>query len=91
MPGYMLHHNQTGHPVMGEIGPRRTAVFIGRACRFDYLKLRHNIKLGKQSHAKHLINFKHHTPKKPIKPRHLTQKTVTLYTKAKARLSLSIK
>jgi len=28
MPGYMLHHNQTGHPVMGEIGPRRTAFFI---------------------------------------------------------------
>ena len=24
---------------MGEIGPRRIAVFIGRACRFDYLKL----------------------------------------------------
>jgi len=26
MPGYMLRNNQTGHPVMGEIGPRRTAV-----------------------------------------------------------------
>ena len=50
-----------------------------------------SIKLGKQSHAEHLINFKHHTPKKPIKPRHLAQKTVTLYTKAKAHLSLSIK
>ncbi len=30
MPGYMLRNNQTGHPVMGEIGPRRTAVFIGQ-------------------------------------------------------------
>jgi len=28
MPGCMLRHNQTGYPVMGEIGPRRTAVFI---------------------------------------------------------------
>ena len=85
---------------MGEIGPRRIAVFIGQTPSCTFMKqayfpqggnLRHNIKLGKQSHAEHLINFKHHTPKKPIKPRHLTQKTVTLYTKAKARLSLSIK
>ena len=30
MPGYMLHHHQTGHPVMGEIGPRRIVVFIGQ-------------------------------------------------------------
>ena len=37
MPGYMLRNNQTGHPVMGEIGPRRTAGFIGWACRWEYL------------------------------------------------------
>ena len=28
MPGYMLHNKQTGHPVMGAIGPRRTAVLF---------------------------------------------------------------
>ena len=39
MPGSSGPPHQTGHPVMGEIGPRRIAVFIGRACRFDYLKL----------------------------------------------------
>ena len=33
MPGYMLRNNQAGHPVMGEIGPRRIAVFIGYAYR----------------------------------------------------------
>ena len=37
MPGYMLRNNQTGHPVMGEIGPRRTAVFIGYAYRKTYI------------------------------------------------------
>ena len=39
MPGLRMPSYQMGHPVMGEIGPRRIAVFIGRACRFDYLKL----------------------------------------------------
>ena len=33
MPGYMLRHHRMGHPVMGEIGPRRIAVFIGHAYR----------------------------------------------------------
>ena len=43
MPGYMLHHNQTGHPVMGEIAPRRTAVFIGHAyCFYMYNSFRAN-------------------------------------------------
>jgi len=28
MPGSRGPQHQTGHPVMGEIGPRRTAVFI---------------------------------------------------------------
>ena len=37
MPGYMLRNNQTGHPVMGEIGPRRIAVFIGQACPKLYI------------------------------------------------------
>ena len=37
MPGYMLRNNQTGHPVMGEIGPRRIAVFIGHACLKLYI------------------------------------------------------
>jgi len=37
MPGYMLRHNQMGHPVMGAIGPRRTAVFIGHAYRKSYI------------------------------------------------------
>ena len=29
--------HQMGHPVMGAIGPRRTAVFIGRICRKSYI------------------------------------------------------
>ena len=33
MPGLRMLSHQTGHPVMGEIGPRRTAVFIGQAYR----------------------------------------------------------
>ena len=33
MPGYMLRHHRMGHPVMGAIGPRRIAVFIGHAYR----------------------------------------------------------
>ena len=37
MPGYMLRNNQTGHPVMGEIGPRRIAVFIGQAYPKSYI------------------------------------------------------
>ena len=32
MPGLRMPSHQMGHPVMGEIGPRRTAVFIGYAC-----------------------------------------------------------
>ena len=28
MPGLRMPSHQMGHPVMGEIGPRRTAVFI---------------------------------------------------------------
>ena len=35
MPGLRGPPHQTGHPVMGEIGPRRTAVFIGQAWRWD--------------------------------------------------------
>ena len=31
MPGLRMPPHQTGHPVMGEIGPRRTAVFISAA------------------------------------------------------------
>ena len=31
MPGSRVPSYQTGHPVMGAIGPRRTAVFIGQA------------------------------------------------------------
>ena len=37
MPGYMLRNNQTGHPVMGDIAPRRIAVFIGQACPKSYI------------------------------------------------------
>ena len=37
MPGYILRNNQTGHPVMGEIGRRRIAVFIGYAYRKTYI------------------------------------------------------
>ena len=37
MPGYMLRHHRMGHPVMGEIGPRRIAVFIGYAYRKTYI------------------------------------------------------
>ena len=60
---------------MGEIAPRRIAVFIGYAYRKTYIfwgaqvsplgkvGLRHKIKLGKQSHAEHLINFEHSTQK----------------------------
>ena len=36
MPGYMLHHNPMGHPVMGEIGPRRTAVFKGQGSKLYF-------------------------------------------------------
>ena len=35
MPGSRGPSHQTGHPVMGEIAPRRIAVFIG----YVYLKL----------------------------------------------------
>ena len=31
MPGSRGPSHQTGHPVMGEIAPRRIAVFIGQA------------------------------------------------------------
>ena len=37
MPGYRMPPHQMGHPVMGAIGPRRTAVFIGRICRKSYI------------------------------------------------------
>ena len=31
MPGLRMPSHPMGHPVMGEIGPRRIAVFIGQA------------------------------------------------------------
>ena len=37
MPGLRMSSHQTGHPVMGEIGPRRIAVFIGYAYRKTYI------------------------------------------------------
>ena len=37
MPGLRMPPHQTGHPVMGEIAPRRTAVFIGYAYRKTYI------------------------------------------------------
>ena len=37
MPGSRGPPHQTGHPVMGKIGPRRTAVFIGYAYRKSYI------------------------------------------------------
>ena len=33
----MSCNNPTGHPVMGEIAPRRTAVFIGQTCPKSYI------------------------------------------------------
>lgn len=60
---------------MGEIEPRQIAVFIEYAYRKTYIfgeaqvsplgkvGLRHKIKLGKQNHAEHLINFEHSTQK----------------------------
>ena len=37
MPGLRGPPHQTGHPVMGEIAPRRIAVFIGQACPKSYI------------------------------------------------------
>ena len=37
MPGLRMPSHQTGHPVMGEIAPRRIAVFIGYAYRKTYI------------------------------------------------------
>jgi len=52
MPGYMLRNNQMGHPVMGEIAPRRTAVFIWLwlACLVDIILHKH-IMYYSQRHA----------------------------------------
>ena len=47
MPGYMLRNNPTGHPVMGEIGPRRTAVFIGYAYHKSYIGRSASFPFGK--------------------------------------------
>ena len=38
MPGYMLRHHQTGHPVMGEIAPRRTAPITGCPIWYDGIR-----------------------------------------------------
>ena len=37
MPGLRMPSHPMGHPVMGEIAPRRTAVFIGYAYRKTYI------------------------------------------------------
>ena len=47
MPGLRMPPHQTGHPVMGEIGPRRTAVFIGHAYRKSYIGRSASFPFGK--------------------------------------------
>ena len=37
MPDLRMPSHPMGHPVMGEIGPRRIAVFIGYAYRKTYI------------------------------------------------------
>ena len=49
MPGYMLRHHRMGHPVMGEIGPRRIAVFIGYAYRLVLLSFFVRFSFGSRS------------------------------------------
>ena len=46
MPGLRMPSYQTGHPVMGEIAPRRTAVFIGQEPKCIYLWRKPNFPKG---------------------------------------------
>ena len=46
MPGLRMPPHPMGHPVMGEIGPRRIAVFIGQAYPKSYIGRNASFPLG---------------------------------------------
>ena len=46
MPGLRMPPHPMGHPVMGELGPRRIAVFIGHAYRKSYIRRGASFPLG---------------------------------------------
>ena len=46
MPGLRMPSHPMGHPVMGEIGPRRIAVFKGHVYRKTYIGRNASFPLG---------------------------------------------